>query len=446
MTSRYVEIRPDNIPSDGKVSFKNGFPVLSFTISAQDGLLDPRSIRIVGNFNAYKDNIQPNPTPLVDGDGLTMNNRLGIYNVIDTFTVRSVKSKMICESIRHYSKYLNTYLGLTSSLQDQMGHLAETCLIMPNAETFRKSVIENASNQPGVDAQTNSFSFHTPSGFMLGGNLINLRPDAFGAVQLEYSLMPDANVFYSTTGNTTGLTEAHYELSNLKLCCEIQDIPPGELTSGEDEGVYEYNTITSLYTSINSTNAQIQYNLALKNVISAFMTFMPVSNINTLTNDGQATTFPSGKGSSNTDLAFFKRIQFLKGGVKYPADFDYVNNIVSDSRATLPDPQIVKTFIEAVVPENSGDRVAISPVNTNRSYNMIMNSTAASYSNIAEGGGLTGLGVKYGIGQVGDDFSQEQWGVSIESELNRDRPIGVYIFIKAKAQLVYNRNGVQLIQ
>ena len=446
MTSRYVEIRPDNIPSDGKVSFKNGFPVLSFTISAQDGLLDPRSIRIVGNFNAYKDNIQPNPTPLVDGDGLTMNNRLGIYNVIDTFTVRSIKSKMICESIRHYSKYLNTYLGLTSSLQDQMGHLAETCLIMPNAETFRKSVIENASNQPGVDAQTNSFSFHTPSGFMMGGNLINLRPDAFGAVQLEYSLMPDANVFYSTTGNTTGLTEAHYELSNLKLCCEIQDIPPGELTSGEDEGVYEYNTITSLYTSINSTNAQIQYNLALKNVISAFMTFMPVSNINTLTNDGQATTFPSGKGSSNTDLAFFKRIQFLKGGVKYPADFDYVNNIVSDSRATLPDPQIVKTFIEAVVPENSGDRVAISPVNTNRSYNMIMNSTAASYSNIAEGGGLTGLGVKYGIGQVGDDFSQEQWGVSIESELNRDRPIGVYIFIKAKAQLVYNRNGVQLIQ
>ena len=446
MTSRYIEIRPDNIPSDGKVSFKNGFPVLSFTISAQDGLLDPRSIRIVGNFNAYKDNIQPNPTPLVDGDGLTMNNRLGIYNVIDTFTVRSVKSKMICESIRHYSKYLNTYLGLTSSLQDQMGHLAETCLIMPNAETFRKSVIENASNQPGVDAQTNSFSFHTPSGFMMGGNLINLRPDAFGGVQLEYQLMPDANVFYSTTGVTTGLTEAHYELSNLKLCCEIQDIPAGELTSGEDEGVYEYNTITSLYTSINSTNAQIQYNLALKNVISAFMTFMPVSNINTLTNDGQATTFPSGKGSSDTDLAFFKRIQFLKGGVKYPADFDYVNNIVSDSSATLPDPQIVKTFIEAVVPENSGDRVAISPVNTNRSYNMVMNSTAASYSNIAEGGGLTGLGVKYGIGQVGDDFSQEQWGVSIESELNRDRPIGVYIFIKSKAQLVYNRNGVQLIQ
>lgn len=442
MTSRFIEIRPDNIPADGKISFKNGFPVLSFTISAQDGLLDPRSVRIVGNFNAYKDNLAT-PTPLTNGDNLTMNNRLGIYNCFESLTIRSVKSKMICENIRHYSKYLNTYLGLTSSLQDQMGHLAQTCLIMPNATTFRKSVMENASTDA---AQTNSFSFHIPSGFMMGGNLINLRPDAFGGIQIEFQLQPDSNVLYSATGTTTGLLDAHYQLSNLKLCCEVQDIPAGELTTGEDQGVYEFNTITSLYTSINSANAQLQYNLALKNVVSAFMTFMPVSNINTLTNDGQATTFPSGKAGSDTTLAFFKRIQFLKGGVKYPADFDYVNNITQDANTLMPDPQIVKTFIEAVVPDYSGDRVAISPVNANRNYDMQMNTLFGSYSNIAEGGALTGLGVKYGLGSTGDDFSQEQFGVSIESELSEDNPIGVYIFIKAKAQLVYNRNGVQLLQ
>jgi len=442
MTSRFIEIRPDNIPADGKISFKNGFPVLSFTISAQDGLLDPRSVRIVGNFNAYKDNLAT-PTPLTDGDNLTMNNRLGIYNCFESLTIRSVKSKMICENIRHYSKYLNTYLGLTSSLQDQMGHLAQTCLIMPNATTFRKSVMENASTDA---AQTNSFSFHIPSGFMMGGNLINLRPDAFGGIQIEFQLQPDSNVLYAATGTTTGLLDAHYQLSNLKLCCEVQDIPAGELTTGEDQGVYEFNTITSLYTSINSANAQLQYNLALRNVVSAFMTFMPVSNINTLKSDGQATTFPSGKAGSDTTLAFFKRIQFLKGGVKYPADFDYVNNITQDANTLMPDPQIVKTFIEAVVPDYSGDRVAISPVNANRNYDMQMNTLFGSYSNIAEGGALTGLGVKYGLGGTGDDFSQEQFGVSIESELSEDHPIGVYIFIKAKAQLVYNRNGVQLLQ
>jgi len=90
--------------------------------------------------------------------------------------------------------------------------------------------------------------------------------------------------------------------------------------------------------------------------------------------------------------------------------------------------------------------MSISPLNANREYNMITAVAQSSYTNIADGGALTGLGVSYGIGGQGEDFSQEQFGVSIESELDRDHPIGVYIFVKAKAQLVYNQNGIQLIQ
>ena len=66
-TSRYLEIRPNNIPSDGRISFKNGFPMLSFTIAAQNGLLDPSTIRIVGDMRIFKDNLA-NPTPVVAGD------------------------------------------------------------------------------------------------------------------------------------------------------------------------------------------------------------------------------------------------------------------------------------------------------------------------------------------------------------------------------------------
>lgn len=440
MTSRFIEIRPDNIPADGKISFKNGFPVLSFTISAQNGLLDPRSVRIIGNFAAYSDNLAT-PTPIVDGDGLTMNNRLGIYNVFESLTIRANRSKMICESIRHYSKYLNSYFGVSSSLQDQMGHLGETALIMPNAETFRKSVMESAN----TDApQTNSFSAHIPSGFMMGGNLVDLRPDAFGGLQIEFLLQPDANVLYATDGDISGNAEAHYELSDLKLVCEVQDVPDD--MNARDEGVMEFNTITSLYTSINSTNAQIQYNLALRNVLSAFMTFVPVANINSFNADGQTTTYPSGKGSSDTDLAFFKRIQFLKGGSKYPADFDFVNNIVTNGSSTVPDPQIVKNFVEALSPDYTMHRVSISPQNANRNYDLTTSTASSSYTNIPEGGALTGLGVTYGLGGQGEDFSMEQFGVSIESELDRDNPIGVYIFVKAKSQVVYNRNGIQVMQ
>jgi hypothetical protein len=446
MTSRYIEIRPDNIPADGKISFKNGFPVLSFTVSAQDGMLDPSTVRIVGNFNAFKNNANP-PTNLTAGDNVTMNNRLGIFNVIESLTIRSARSSMVCENIRHYSKFMNSYLSCTSSLEDQIGHLQQSCLIYPNATTFRKSVMETAD--AAVAPTQNEFSFHIPSGFMQSGQMVDLRSDAFGGVQLEFLLQPDSNVLFNTDGSTTGIGDAHYELSNLKLTCEISDIPAG--TPSGSAGAYDFNTITSLYTSINSTNAQIQYSLALQNVISAFVTFMPVSNINTLTQDGQATTFPSGDGSSLTALAPIRRVQWLKGGSKYPAEFDYVTNIVNatNTGSKVVDPQIVKTLVQAISPDSqySMERLSVSPVNMNRNYNMTTSATGEdSYMNIAEGGGVYGLAVKYGIGETGEDFTSEQWGLSVESDLKSDNPVGVYIFIKSKSQLLYSPQGVQLRQ
>ncbi len=172
MTSRYISIRPDNIPSDGKISFKNGFPILSFTIQSQNGILDPKSIRIAGNLQVFKDNANP-PTPVNEEDDridqVTMDNRLGIYNLLDQLVIRHNKSKQICEHIRHYPRYLSSYLGLGSSKQDLMGHMGEANLIMPNSEAFFQTImVGNAS-----DSKVNPFSCYTPTGFHRSGNMIN---------------------------------------------------------------------------------------------------------------------------------------------------------------------------------------------------------------------------------------------------------------------------------
>jgi hypothetical protein len=351
---------------------------------------------------------------------------------------------MICEQIRHYQKWMNTYTALTSSKTDQISHLGETCLVMPNAEVFRKAVVEN--NASGTEKS--SFSAHLPCGFCQSGNMVDLRQDAFGGLQVEIMLSPDANVLYYESGTVgADLGEAHYRLSDLKLCCEVSDMP-ADMMKAQPQGSFEYNTITSLYTSINSTNAQIQYSLALRNLQSAFMTFMPVANINTLTADGSATTYPSNASANASGgvLARIKRVQFLKGGTKYPAEFDFNNVILDDSRGKLPDPQIVKGLYDAIVPDYHQVRTSISPANMNSDYLMGTLQEETSYINVAGGGAVMGLGVKYGIGDAGDDFSQQQFGVSIESELITDNPIGVYLFFKAKSTLLYSQQGVQLIQ
>ena len=43
-----------------------------------------------------------------------------------------------------------------------------------------------------------------------------------------------------------------------------------------------------------------------------------------------------------------------------------------------------------------------------------------------------GLGVTYGIGDAGEDFTNQQFGVSIESELNTDNPVGVFFVLQGK--------------
>ncbi len=450
MTSRYVEIRPDNTPANGKISFKNGFPVIQFTIQSQAGVLDPRSIRICGDLKVYKDNLSPDPTPVLTGDTnqITMDNRLGIFGVMEQLIIRHNKSKMVCEHIRHYNKLLQSYLGVSSSLGDLTTHLNSTTLSMPNADAFFESVVVN--NATGT--QKKEFSAHLPSGFMMSGNMINLHENSFGGLQIEIHLESDANCLYSRIGSTTGagqnVSDAHYVLENLKLTCEIQDIPSEDLSklSSQSSGAMEFNTLTSLYTSINSTNAQLQYSLGLSKVQSAFMTFCPSRHINTLTANGLATTYPS---NVNNSLVHFDRIQFLRGGVKYPMDFDITTNksLSVNSDTLVSDPQLAKQFISAIIPEKANDRSSISPINLNRDYTMDITSVdTPKYTEVAEGGPLFGVGVRYSQFNGGQDFKDRQFGVSLESNLDTDNPQSVFIFVKAKASLVFSPNGVQLIQ
>ncbi len=443
MTSRYVSVRPNNIPSDGRISFKNGFPVLSFTIQAQNGILNPNSVRIAGKASFYKDNATP-PQPILTADGnqVTMDNRLGIYNLWDQVIIRHNKSKQICEHIRHYPRYLSSYLGLSSSKQDLLGHMGETNLIMPNADAmFEHVMCGNAS-----DSTVNHFSCYLPTGFLRSGNMINLMEQSFGGIDIEIHLSPDQNALFSRTQSSTGILDAHYVLEDLELTFEVSDVPAEEMArmSSQTQGSLSFNTIQCLYTTINSTNAQLQFNLGLKQVQSVFMNFCPSANINTITQNGNATTYPSLNAGADKKIAHFSRVQWLRGGVKYPLEYDIVTNIDEDPNTVAPDPELLRMFVESVIPEYMTDRCSVSQLNNTRLYDMDIGSDG--YMDLAGGGALFGIGCKYSQYNSGQDFSNQQWGVSLETNLTTDNPISVFIYVKARASLLWSPNGIQLMQ
>tara|TARA_R110000822_G_scaffold48666_1_gene127909 strand:- start:783 stop:2183 length:1401 start_codon:yes stop_codon:yes gene_type:complete len=464
MTSRYIQVRPDNVNPDASISFKSGFPVLSFTIQSQQGILDPTTIRINGDLQIFKDNVSPvstpcftdDPVPNAQGGGrINMDSRLGVFALWDQLVIRHNKSKQICEHIRHYNKYLSSYLGATSSRQDLVGHLNETCLTQPNQTAMYRNVVAS-STLAQLTSIRKSFSCHLPSGFIMSGNRINLMENSFGGIQIEIHLSPDSNCLFSDSGDSRGIQDAHYELSNLNLSCEVMDLSPEELSvaQSQTEGALEFNTISSLYTSINTGNAQLQYSLGLRNLQSVFMTFTPSANINTLVANGLATTYPANADGA---LVSLNRVQFLRGGQKYPVEFDMTGNtngfpqnqdVATISNFNTADSQLLKQYLDAILPEFMLDRTSVSPLNLNRNYTMTQGLAPAAgvlqYKSIPDGGAQFGIGMRYSQFNKGQDFSTQQWGCSIDSTLSTNSPQSVFLYFKARALITWNSNGINL--
>ena len=110
-----------------------------------------------------------------------------------------------------------------------------------------------------------------------------------------------------------------------------------------------------------------------------------------------------------------------------------------------PSDKNFRSASESVIPEYMTDRTSVSTLNNNRNYSMDPTLTN-SYLDVADGGALFGIGMKYSQYNTGQDFSREQWGCSLESNLTSDNPISVFIYVKSRATLLWNQNGVQVIQ
>jgi len=479
-SSRFVQLRANNVASDQTISFRAGFPVLSFTIPAQNGVLDPRSIRLNGNLQIFKEiggandtaTGRPEGQPPYDGDAdrITMDNRLGIYAMWDQLVIRHDRSKQICENIQNYNRYMSQYLGLTSSVQDLTGHMNEAALCQPNADAMYLNVVSSGTQPGGAPAdrtlRPKAFSCYLPCGFLMSGQSLNLMENSFGGLTIEIHLSPDSNCLFTQTGATpANRAQAFYELSNLSLSCEVHDVPAEEMAalSSQSTGEMEFNTITSLYTTINSTNAQIQYSLGLRYLQSAFLNFVPATHINNIAENGLALTQLSqsaiAPGAQANALVNVQSVQFLRGGVNYPMDFTVrdvsqitgnvdVATVGAESSFNVPDAMLSRLLAESVVPEAMVDKTSMSPANMSRTYTMAPDgaANADSYKNVKDGGALYGLGVRLSQFNAGEDYSQEQFGLSLETDLTSDNPNGVYLYFKSKSKLVWGPSGVQLLK
>ena len=427
MSNRFLSIQPSN--GNASHSYREGRPVVSFTIAEQEANLLPRSIRVSGRFHAYESSARG----AVAGDRLSMDSKIGIWSIIDQVVLKSATSKATIEHLRHANRFYSSYFGVVNDEKTLINQYGETGLSLPSSSGQRTSVIKE-----GTGANSNEFCIHIPTGLLLGNNAIPLSAEnGIGGLTMDIHLAPDSMVLFDNTGKPNDpagtLTGAFYELTDLKLSCELNepDAPPSD--SG---GALEYNSITGYYSTINSTNATLNFSLGLNRVSSVFMNFIPSNYLNNLAFNSLQTIMPI---SSDGTIADLSQVVMTKGGTRYPLDYNIDTSFKTNANKEQVDPQVVRNFMNSVLPFTKISHTLISPVNTNKNWTSTDNA-------VLEGGLNYGVGVAYDIlGSDGADFSREAWGAQMELDLNDDNPISAFIFVHHKNTLVFKNGQVSVI-
>jgi len=428
MSKKYLTVQPSNTPSTGKISFARGNPILTVTLGRQDAMLDLDTIRLSGNLDIWRNSAGTLHPDGVNAAELRASHKLGAFGVIDQLIFRHAETKQVLEHIRHYGRFMSSFLPVMSGLQDQTGHLSESALISSNYRCFRDTVIRNTKGSP--------FSIPLPAGMTLGADKLPLSKVP---LEIEIHLAPDSQFFYSSDGTSTNISDSFYELSGVELTCEVDvgDESP-------DQGVWSFNSVSSYFSTLESTNSIINYQLGLSKVLGAFVNFVPSAFVNNLTEDGYLTYMPS---QATGALANLDTISFLRNGERFPLSFevDSVYNTINNPN-TVVDSQVIKGFLNSIIPESQHNRTGAGPLTTNRSFTVDADA-ATGYRLMPQAGAIYGVGVLYDMLDAdGVDFSRAQFSVQMTNGLEDGNPVSAYLFVKSKVVVAYDSSaGIQVV-
>jgi len=444
-----VEISPANTLSNGKISFKGGAPVIQFIIGEQDRMLIGKSVRLCGDFRVRL-NSQAAPADFVDAAAaanLHLPARLGTYAMIDQVVLKSQSTHQVIEHIRHYSRFCASFIPVTNSLADSKSHLAESSLVMPNYAIHKASV----TDLPSQGTTGNSFCMSLPCGLFNGVADIPLSGQwGLGGLLVEIHLAPDNNVLFDISGTAAAyMSDAFYELSNVKLVAEMVNPSPQMLSQYSAGGnTFEYNTISSYYASINSSNAIINFNLGMRRVLGVFANFLPSASINSLSADGTATPPLINSGAAG-EVADITQVVFTRGGTRYPLEYNLDTSQRDDtalSQQNQVDSQLMRNYVNAIKSFAHLNRSGVSSRGTWLNNHSGLTQANADMTAV-ENGNCFGVGIAYDtISGDGVDFSQMNWGLQMECGLTTNRPHAAYVFVHSKNTLVFNSSGLQVVQ
>ena len=432
-----VEILPSNQPALGVFSFRKGNPIVTFQIPSQARYLKTNTLRINGRLKITggAGATLPNNNNSKGGgaNAVTLSSRVGVHSCFQNVNLVSAGSNQSLESIRQYGRLVASLLSSPHSSQDMATE--KSCVAVMNGIESSSSLMVN-----------NEVNFSVPlyAGMLQGTSLIPLS--LVQGIGINIELASDQQVL---KGANAGAGDgAFYELSDLSLTCDlaVPDAEGVQQLSQAGTGSLEFNTFSSLYSVINSSDATQTYNLANSRVLSIVHNFLPVSHSNSYDHDVFTTDMLKniGGGGDYTADVELRRVSFSRNGVPFGVDYEY--KCADQSSSKIPETQVMMKYLQAYQPLgrmlNSRRLLDYGgqPLRVDRPADKTANRDHGIRADAARNFGI-GLSTD-DVSDVGVDFKNQAYATRIVSSLNGQSPNAVFTHLLCKNVLTYSPQGI----
>ena len=366
MSKRYLSIASSN-GGNGIFGYSAGNPQLKFLVS-NNGMLQSQELRFQGTFKrVLNTNSSTNPrlNEVDKTKDLNVDAFVGIQSVVQNLEISSRQySNRSLESIQNYPRLVGNFMSSLhskSGLDTQMFHeqgskgygfdtlTEESHLDGTNASTKYSSAGQKIAMRVPYSAKLGMpFDIRLVCGMFMS-NDIDL--EALGGLAITINLAPNENVLYGTDAS-----DYHYIIENPRLVVPVLSKTEQQQLALAQNPSPQMNflSFTSLYNTINSTDQQVVHRVSLKGVISSMSNFIPVSYINSFTENGQAQYNPA-----------IQKLVYNMDGKRFPLEYSIEvdrDETLKETEQPTTNPQLLRNYLESFRNSKDIKKSCVNPV------------------------------------------------------------------------------------
>jgi hypothetical protein len=429
-----VEIFPSNRASSSNTwSYRDGNPTLVFDFGVQDAYLMSATLRLNFTLKVLTTaGVVPNNDDQTGAGAVEcrQNDKIGAMAVCQSLTISNALNQNL-EYVRNFPRLLASLIPLGASFDDYGTYLQQYFGATSNKEA--QGMFNNSA-----DTQV---SAPLLCGMFLNGDAIPLGMNGTGGLSIKLNLAPSIESNFGA--NAAG---SYYQIINPSITVALGMPMGGALPKINN---LPYNSFSSFYGLLNSSDETHNINVSLSRVISVFSNFVPTEHIANSVEDGnQTSTLLNKAGGVYNVYAPIERYTMLRGGVQYPYRFavdeneNIVLNVAGNYNDTVYTAQRQRNFMSSI---KSLDRTLSTLAGTTSEAtqaNQYVGGIADQHEN-SVGENVTGVGGRMDMlsNGAGADYKSRSFSHRIQSKLDGNSANSVYSFFLHKNNISFNDRG-----